>query len=430
MSTIKINPARLLLLIAVGVCVPAFMGHLLHAQGIGFNNNNATANSSAMIDISAGTGGNRGLLIPRVTSAQRTGANFNPLAAPCQGLMVYQTDAAAPGEGFYCNTSTTTTPNWVKIGSTAWGLTGNSGTSGGTNFLGTTDVQGLDIRTSNAVRMSILSGGNIGINATNPQVRLAINGNGANIYNTDLWVENNIHVQGNEALVTIGGRGRLRVGTAWGYMGLYSDASSLGATNDLVLGASSGNVRIGPGGVAHKLYLPAGTGFQMVDNAAPNRILLCNDASGNGTWHPISDALQIFTRTATKILINSTSYMDVTGLSQTVVVTTNSWVIINTSGSLESQGFASGSYSRCIVALENNGTNIQEQAVDIVNTTSPALNQMVSHWGLTYAFTVVPGTYTFKVKGRIYAGDPFNAGGASTTTLPSDGAMTIEVYAQ
>ena len=50
-----------------------------------------------------------GLLIPRVTYAQRT-TNFSTLPAVAQGLTVYQTDAGGDGEGYYYNTSTTTTP--------------------------------------------------------------------------------------------------------------------------------------------------------------------------------------------------------------------------------------------------------------------------------------------------------------------------------
>jgi hypothetical protein len=91
------------------------------------------------------------------------------------------------------------------------------------------------------------SGGNVGIGTSAPAVKLAIGGNGANIYNTDTWIENNIHVQGNETLVQ-GGRGRLRIGTAWTYAGLYAETSSTSAANDLVLGSGSGKVRIGPGG--------------------------------------------------------------------------------------------------------------------------------------------------------------------------------------
>ena len=108
-------------------------------------------------------------------------------------------------------------------------------------------ANGFNIRNNgSATAMFMNNAGQVGVgNFTNPQVRLAIDGPGANVYATSAWVEYNLHVQGNENL-TIGGRGRLRIGSAWGYNGLYTDGSSLGAGNDLVLGASSGIVRVGP----------------------------------------------------------------------------------------------------------------------------------------------------------------------------------------
>jgi hypothetical protein len=57
---------------------------------------------------------------------------------------------------------------------TGWGLTGNSITNPTTNFIGTTDAQRLVFRTNNTEKMTILSGGNVGIGATNPQNKLEI----------------------------------------------------------------------------------------------------------------------------------------------------------------------------------------------------------------------------------------------------------------
>jgi hypothetical protein len=120
----------------------------------------------------------------------------------------------------------------------------NSSTSGGSQW--TTDASNIYYNT-----------GNVGIGTPSPQVKLAIGGAGVNVYSTDMWVENNLHVQGPEALAQGGGRGRLRVGSAWGYSALYADASSTGGGNDLVLGASSGTVRVGPGGATSQSLIVA-----------------------------------------------------------------------------------------------------------------------------------------------------------------------------
>lgn len=119
--------------------------------------------------------------------------------------------------------------------------------------------------TSGAERMRITSTGTVGIGATGPLVLLSVGGNGTNVYNTSAWIENNLHVQGNETL-NQGGRGRLRVGTAWNYIGLYAETSSTGANNDLVLGASSALVRIGSAGSGQNLRVSGlqGTGNRLV----------------------------------------------------------------------------------------------------------------------------------------------------------------------
>ncbi len=101
--------------------------------------------------------------------------------------------------------------------------------------------------------------GNVGLGTAAPAVKFAVNGAGTNVYSTDAWIENNMHIQGNEAITQGGGRGRMRLGTAWGYVGMYAESSSAGAPNDLVLGAASGTVRVGPNaGVAQNFIVPNG----------------------------------------------------------------------------------------------------------------------------------------------------------------------------
>ena len=51
--------------------------------------------------------------------------------------------------------------NWTPSTTNSWNLTGNSGTTSGTNFLGTTDAQALDFRTDNILKTRISTKGQI-----------------------------------------------------------------------------------------------------------------------------------------------------------------------------------------------------------------------------------------------------------------------------
>jgi len=75
----------------------------------------STPNASAKLEVAST---DKGLLIPRMTKAQREAIT---LSAAANGLLVYQTDDLA---GFYVNTSTTTTPAWTRVNSN-WNRTGN-----------------------------------------------------------------------------------------------------------------------------------------------------------------------------------------------------------------------------------------------------------------------------------------------------------------
>ena len=88
------------------------------AQSVGINFNAAAPNSAAALDIDVSAlGTKKGLLIPRVTLNDRT-VGMATLVTPAQGLIVYQTDGV---QGFYYNTSLTTTPNWIFVANAANG---------------------------------------------------------------------------------------------------------------------------------------------------------------------------------------------------------------------------------------------------------------------------------------------------------------------
>src|ERR1700719_1935592 len=82
------------------------------SQNISINAAGNAPNSSSILDLDGATGfsgpkGYKRLLIPRMTNAQIIG--IATLSQAAQGLIVYQADGI---QGFYYNTSTTTTPSW------------------------------------------------------------------------------------------------------------------------------------------------------------------------------------------------------------------------------------------------------------------------------------------------------------------------------
>ena len=104
------------------------------AQSFAINTDGSTANPSAILDVKSNL---KGILVPRMTSAQRTA-----IASPATGLMVYDTDINS--FWYYSGTA------WVDISAAnKWLLTGNSGTNPAINFLGTTDNQPLRFRINN-----------------------------------------------------------------------------------------------------------------------------------------------------------------------------------------------------------------------------------------------------------------------------------------
>ena len=122
------------------VCILVAFAHSATGQNIGINANGAAPHPSALLDISVATlpaNAKRGLLVPRVTTAERTA-----MPTPAQGLLVYDT---ALNEFWYFDGTV-----WVSIAvaNTAWSVTGNAGTLA-TDFIGTITNAQLELRVGN-----------------------------------------------------------------------------------------------------------------------------------------------------------------------------------------------------------------------------------------------------------------------------------------
>jgi hypothetical protein len=142
--------------IKINVVIALILSATTYAQNVGINGTGATPNSSAQLDLNTGntftSPNGRGLLIPNV-ALTGTGDNVTCSAAPATSLFVYNTATAGASPtnvvpGFYYWNGA----KWVAFGGTGsldWSLTGNAGTTVGTNFLGTTDNNDLEFKVNN-----------------------------------------------------------------------------------------------------------------------------------------------------------------------------------------------------------------------------------------------------------------------------------------
>lgn len=165
----------------------SFFFKFSNAQNVGIS-----SVSSFIPDASAGLDVNyssKGLLIPRVALTATNAAG--PIASPATSLMVYNTattgilpNNVTPGYYYWNGTA------WVAIttSATSWLLTGNTGTTAGTNFIGTNDAVDFVTKTNGVERIRVSSLGDVAIggtasNATNPEQLLVDAGTTTSSFN-------------------------------------------------------------------------------------------------------------------------------------------------------------------------------------------------------------------------------------------------------
>ncbi|MBS1582984.1 MAG: hypothetical protein JST66_12370 [Bacteroidetes bacterium] len=123
-------------------------------NNIGINSTGAAPAAQAILDVSSTT---KGMLIPRLTAAQRLAL------VPVNGLTVYQTDAST---GFYYYSSTYSA--WFRQNgpANAWDIWGTDPVNSVTDFFGTTDNQPVVFKTNNIERMRFMgTTGYLGVGA-------------------------------------------------------------------------------------------------------------------------------------------------------------------------------------------------------------------------------------------------------------------------
>ena len=179
----------LLLFLSLFIALNCIVLQSARCQSIAINTDASTADASAILDVKSTI---KGMLIPRMTTAQRTA-----IATPATGLLVYDTDTMA---FWYYNGLA-----WIKIEAAGanWSITGNSGTVAGTHFMGSTDAVDVVFKTNNTEHMRLLQ-------AATAQNSIAT------ITGGDLQLNG----------ITVGrGGGNSFFNTANGYQALYSNTS-------------------------------------------------------------------------------------------------------------------------------------------------------------------------------------------------------------
>ena len=270
---------------------------ILLAQNVGINSTGNAPDASSGLDVNFT---DKGLLIPRVNISDLT--TEAPVTSPATSLIVYNTNTTTGPGYFYWNGT-----KWVKLfdgdDGKPWILSGNSGTTAGTDFLGTTDAVDFVLKTNNNERIRVLSAGNVGIGTSSPSALLDVNGasefNGTmNLVNNNITNVNSLRINDvgdQEGILWTGSAAKIFVsplnsGNSDGYLRIINDGGIVfepGHEDTEVLTLTSGGkVGIGTTSPAETLHINGS--FRLTDGNQGDGKVLTSDANGTATWETLS----------------------------------------------------------------------------------------------------------------------------------------------
>lgn len=227
------------------------------SQGVAVNNNGTPANNNAMLDVDATTN-DKGILIPRVSSGQRTG--IAGLGATDEGLTVY--DETTNSYWLWDGTQ------WLQfmMQGDAWSLSGNAGTTPGTDFIGTTDAQDWVIKTNNNERIRVYSNGRAEFIGTTDA--------SGNVNSGVIEVGNSLRIDGNEMITN---------NNTTLFLQNDNDGDLSIDQGSLFVDASTNRIGINTTGPTTTLDV---NGTVRIRGGAPQEgaVLMSTDANGNATW--------------------------------------------------------------------------------------------------------------------------------------------------
>ncbi len=425
------------------ICI-FFITKLEAQQGVAINNNGNTAHNSAMLDVSSTE---KGLLIPRLTTAQRTS-----ILSPATGLMIYDTDfnqfwyfdgtswvsaigpvgptgvtGADGANGVTGNTGATgvtgvtgVTGNTGNIGATgATGQTGAIGPTGATGpLVSGTSGQTLRHDGSTWVSNSILfnNGTNVGISSTSPTEKLDVTGN-IRASGIAYWGNAGTRTESRSDAGLMGATAR---------SGFYETETPSPAANwptgatgwwhliDVRHSNTTNNYAMQLAGSFNdqKLF------FRKTSNSATSpwtKVMTSSDYANGITYNYSSSSL---TTTSGSMVI-------IPGMTRTLSLQAGDIIYLHAHGGVMAAGV---NYANVEIGIRVNGVDLPNGGYTKVSVDFGTWsNQAFANWAVSGHYPVPStGSYTFAVFAGRYGGDGEAILGGDNTTV-TQGSLRIEV---